>query len=631
MKEGKEILLGALEQKLNESINLDTDAQDLRDENKVLITLLNQINASKESDYQYEFIKDLSSNEIEKIVNATDKEEEDKKSYCATLLYIKFFVEEVQNHPNKESFSSVQLKYLLELRELMEAKIKSNEKVISLKQAQANDVKENYRSIKNKIDNKIAISPEDYDLIDELLSKTHDQDYGRALDLVGTYLNAYNLEILQEVPKIEKPKIRETPKVVLKTAEDKQRVKEIMSILALDFDSLDEICQNELLNISDYDKLEEFVHFIINSKFANYIKSTNVHGLCHLLANSSSSSVTTLLDALKNSYHLDDETIRGLVNRAITCFDDKQIESTINNFNLLVSHGATLTDLKDTIKDSPSFLSKPNNGYLNDVLDLLKQKGVNTQKLLTNSKTALRMGIERASENLDILEKYGFNIKEDTDFSSYCVLFSPNLAKYLDSFIEIGLNEYIHNSPSTILRTIRTEIIKRVHYAFSNGIEVFSRKANSYQKRISKSFVSKEGLNEASDEEINESLELADIPQNEVYDNLIENLAYPLSETEIKDLMVSYPIINDIEAKYAYVPEKEEGFGGVRRLTELNIGDITISRPKTYKIFKVLVENNVPEKEALLYALTYNSLLKETEYETLKLLVYGDKMGEKTL
>ena len=95
--------------------------------------------------------------------------------------------------------------------------------------------------------------------------------------------------------------------------------------------------------------------------------------------------------------------------------------------------------------------------------------------------------------------------------------------------------------------------------------------------------------------------------------------------------MVSYPIINDIEAKYAYVPEKEEGFGGVRRLTELNIGDITISRPKTYKIFKVLVENNVPEKEALLYALTYNSLLKETEYETLKLLVYGDKMGEKTL
>ncbi len=192
------------------------------------------------------------------------------------------------------------------------------------------------------------------------------------------------------------------------------------------------------------------------------------------------------------------------------------------------------------------------------------------------------------------------------------------------------LYEYIHNSPTIAVRTIRTEIIKRIHYCYTHNIPIWQNSKNSEQKRLN-GVVTGNNFEQASSEDVDENIPKTDREDNEDYDYLISNANHILSESEIKDLIVGYPILENIELNYGYVPSADDSLGNIRQRTELRFGNKVISRQKTYRIFKILIDTSVPEKEALLYALTYGSILTQEEYDAIKTAVMGNGMGEKKL
>ena len=110
---------------------------------------------------------------------------------------------------------------------------------------------------------------------------------------------------------------------------------------------------------------------------------------------------------------------------------------------------------------------------------------------------------------------------------------------------------------------------------------------------------------------------LSNREKNKDYDKLIREQA-----TALDALISKYPILECIDASHRAYIFKDSYNAAIKRKTELIFGNKIISRIKTYSLFKVLVENNVNVQEALLYALSYNTILDQSEYDNLKSVVY---------
>ena len=178
--------------------------------------------------------------------------------------------------------------------------------------------------------------------------------------------------------------------------------------------------------------------------------------------------------------------------------------------------------------------------------------------------------------NLIIIRQYLFQDKE----SGYILLNSNQLARKLDTFIEMDLNPHIHFNPLTAATALRTLIIQRCYYAHKQGLDIWGS--------------------------------ISSIPSE--YHQMIESSNLTINEIDISLLLAKYPILKKIEDKHLIKEINHDFLGVLRRKTEFIFGTKTISRLKTYLIFKILTEHEVPPKEAILYALIYRTNLEASEY-----------------
>ena len=233
----------------------------------------------------------------------------------------------------------------------------------------------------------------------------------------------------------------------------------------------------------------------------------------------------------------------------------------------------------------------------NRKMDLLEDNGIDINEVLKHAPKLLLSPYYLLEKNMTIMKSYGFDLSCEEDKSNYVVLGTGNLDLALDYFIELGYNDFIHKDVKNCLKNLRALIIKRIYYAYKNKINIW---------RI-------DGTNVEM---------LSNREKNKDYDKLIREQATALDEETIDVLISKYPILEGIDASHRAYIFKDSYNAAIKRKTELIFGNKIISRIKTYSLFKVLVDNNVNVQEALLYALSYNTILDQSEYDNLKSVVY---------
>lgn len=325
--------------------------------------------------------------------------------------------------------------------------------------------------------------------------------------------------------------------------------------------------EKEVLNKTDYESVGYLLSKESDDKYSKLMSAVNRYNLILLQGNSVSVSQV-------NNIEQNDDDIN-------------------HNDRLLSKFDVSVKKFK---KEYPAFLLESYQ-VNNRKMDLLEDNGIDINEVLKHAPKLLLSPYYLLEKNMTIMKSYGFDLSCEEDKSNYVVLGTGNLDLALDYFIELGYNDFIHKDVKNCLKNLRALIIKRIYYAYKNKINIW---------RI-------DGTNVEM---------LSNRKKNKDYDKLIREQATALDEETIDVLISKYPILEGIDASHRAYIFKDSYNAAIKRKTELIFGNKIISRIKTYSLFKVLVENNVNVQEALLYALSYNTILDQSEYDNLKSVVY---------
>lgn len=490
----------------------------------------------------------------------------------------------------------------------------------------------NYLRLKEKFDNNWSLDELDYDLVSDLIYRYADDvdvEYEEAMD----YLNRYNIVLIRKFSKPSKKKVSyvkvgdSKSDLSLKVKEDvgnivkddinpfdnmvsfdfvpkersrtnrkrkkvnevkeKENICDLFNKYGCNYDLVSEFYQNELkrVNVNDIMNYFEF----IDKNNLEFFKS-NLTGLCYLFCNISYDSFINNYNYIIDEYKLNLNSVNQLFNRYTMVFSDEELDNFKLNYNLVISCG--LNNIDEIIDKNISYFLNSYSDNL-DKFNCICDLGINVKSLVKNALDVFCLDKDLLVKNIKILDNYGFDLRDEEDFKSFSVLGICNLSRVLDMFIEMGLSEFIHDDPTLTLRNIKSLIIKRVLFAYRNGLGLWNNDGEGSFRII-----------------------------NDKYEDIIDEYLETLSSSEIELLISEYSILELLEYGKRLSSYNDSYFGNIRRRTEFVFGNKIISRIKTYSIFKVLVENEVNEEDALVYALTYNSDINKSEYDKIKNVVY---------
>ncbi len=314
-----------------------------------------------------------------------------------------------------------------------------------------------------------------------------------------------------------------------------------------------------------------------------------------------------LLDDLKGNKNLLSEILNK---SSLSRFEE--ISSIINN-DLLVKKNEFDYVLEIMIKTMPILFT--NDDAFNSFkanLEFFKEHKLNIINLFDNYRELLIMNNDVLKENYKKAEMYGFEINNE-NVKYY--LYNSHLLENIDYYLEaIGYEkgflgkeekfdglEYIKKNPYK-LNEINKNTLMKLRYASENNNKIFGNKPGILSGEISNPKV--------------DILTLPDDYKNTYFNgeysfidrSELENIKKEISELKEFDLTLDGNI-NKLDSSYKY--------GELR----YKIGNILISRNKTIRIYNFLKNKNMSLKNALLVALTYNTVLKLTEYDEIKTVV----------
>ncbi len=610
-------------------------------------------------DYFYEFILDLDNDLLKGLINNIDPESS-RESFLASVIYLKSLTEINKKEDVSIPLSKNQEEILYEVFELIKKVVEKYEK--SEKEAKKFYKKygQKYDSIINKFNNNIALTIEDYDLIDDLIKKYEKENTISHLNSVMDYLNSFNYPLLpefkednqEEKVEIEMPSIEiseENEDIIISGITEKEETNntdinekenakiDIFSPHSFEFteepkkpkdkdkknkirkeekepeiveieeehnkDIAEEKVDSPVDNSADYplkdigilktdfnsycmnlinDGLNESAVKYYKDNLAGYFKENNYNGIVSILCLSNKEILEDLFNYFKD-INLSEDIIKDLFNRATPIFFEKNKGYFKENASLALNYDANLDNL---IKNNITyFYNTPE--YNKNKLELLTRYGLDVKMIFAVKPQLLAIGLDKLLKNINLLKSLNIEIASDS-YDNLSIISSNNLNIMIDSFIESGFSSYLFEG----IKNIRTLIIKRIFYAFKNNLSIWNE--NITPDRI-----------------------------NQEYDSWINKERKILTEEEINALYGTYHSLEYLEASKRPVFFTDASAASIKRKYEFKFGNIIISRYKVYSIFKVLVSHDVKEKEALFYAVTYNSNLEKDDYELIKKEILG--------
>lgn len=459
---------------------------------------------------------------------------------------------------------------------------------------------EDVMRIKERLAREEIFTPEDILLTERIVKCANPNNGDVNWDKVITYLNGYNGGKLQQLGLdklrgrfLERANFKNPdedifkhhdmmkstfkPSCKIEEHEVRQSLKEVIASIGFDFDKFDKISADKLLKC-DLDGLSSCAKYLYDNGYIDIIGSNNYLGVCEVLSGASLGEFKEIMKVLKEYYKFSDDEVNSLLRRGTVIFTKDGFDNFRHNMDLLREY-----NVSNSVAVTRGILFLINDYKKNKRLISKLPKDVSLTDFLSENIGAL-YDSDRVLNNLASYLKYGFSLDEDK--GAYSVLTTFDLAGVMDQFIELGLNETVHRG-SKELKGIKDLKVRRVFYAFKNGLSVWESK-DSYS---------------------------------------LINAVPCLSEDEIILLVTDYPVLMYLEEGHRLAIYSDTTYAQIKRKTEFVFGRIVISRPKTYRVFDTLVRAGVRPEEAVVRALTFNLPLEESEEKSiLRMLHLGEEV-----
>ena len=598
----------------------DLDNNDNNKDVSYFKDVLHQINEN--SSYMYDFIIGISENLILELF----KDDEDKKDFILGFNDLKSKIMSFNGDNSSIRLTDDENRIIDRFKELIVRYVNSSS-------SDSDTVKDFIL----RLNNNSSLLESDYDLVEKLIYLYEKDSTDALFEEAMDYLNRYNISLIRKFSKkaknpVKYTKVGESNTKIMGDIEDKvneinednkanpfenmisfeyvpkeksrvnrkKKIDKLKEDEGVDFNSLfskynfnyDDLQTNykNKLNSWDIEKLESFLKYLNdNTKLSGINNNSRILGL--LLTESSKESFEYVNNVLINNYSFSTKDLDDVLKRYTAIYLDGGLDNFKKNAELLTSCGVKEI-AAEVINNVVFFNNNYDDNYKNYVI--LKEMGINADAILKDALNVFSTDFDLLCKNIKVLDSYGFDLRDEEDFKSFSVLLILDLAKAIDMFIEMGYSEYIHDKPELTLRNIKSLIIKRILFAYKNGLDMWDNYSENcpYKK-------------------------------NDKYEEMIKNKDV-LDEKEIDLLIKEYPILSLLDSGMRITTFNDPYFGSIRRKTEFVFDNKIVSRIKTYSIFKCLITNGVNEQEALLYALSYNMDLNMAEYESLKKVVYRD-------
>ena len=581
--------------------------------------VLHQINEN--SSYMYDFIIGISENLILELF----KDDEDKKDFILGFNDLKSKIMSFNGDNSSIRLTDDENKIIDRFKELIVRYVNSSS-------SDSDTVKDFIL----RLNNNSSLLESDYDLVEKLIYLYEKDSTDALFEEAMDYLNRYNISLIRKFSKKAKTPVKYTKvgksnaKIMGDIADKVNEIAESSGVNpfenmvsfeyvpkersrvnrrkkidkleddeAIDFKSLfskynfnyEELhtnYKNKLNGCNEVEKLESFLKYLNdNTNLSSINNNGRILGL--LLTESSKEAFEYVNNVLINNYSFSIEDLDDVLKRYTAIYLDGGLDNFKKNAELLTSCGVKEI-AAEVINNVVFFNNNYDDNYKNYVI--LKEMGINADAILKDALNVFSTDFDLLCKNIKVLDSYGFDLRDEEDFKSFSILLILDLAKAIDMFIEMGYSEYIHDKPELTLRNIKSLIIKRILFAYKNGLDMWDNYSENcpYKK-------------------------------NDKYEEIIKNKDV-LDEKEIDLLIKEYPILSLLDSGMRITTFNDPYFGSIRRKTEFVFDNKIVSRIKTYSIFKCLITNGVNEQEALLYALSYNMDLNMAEYEILKKVVY---------
>lgn len=600
----------------------DSDNNDSNKNISYFKDVLHQINEN--FSYVYEFIIGISENLILELFK---EDGEDKKDFILGFNDLKSKIMSFNGDNSSIKLTDDENEIIDRFKELIVRYVNSGR----------NDL-DDVKDFILRLNNNSSLLESDYDLVEKLIYLYEKDSTDALFEEAMDYLNRYNISLIRKFSKKAKTPVKYTKvgdsnaKIMEDIADKvneiaessgvnpfenmvsfeyvpkersrvnrKKKIDKLIETKTVDFNSLfrkynfnyDELhtnYKNKLNGCNEVEKLESFLEYLKdNTNLSSINNNGRILGL--LLTESCKENFEGVNNILINDYNFSTEDLDDVLKRLTAIYLDGGLDNFKKNAELLLSCG--VKEINKMVINNIMFF---NNGYEDNYKNyvILKEMGINADAILRDALNVFIPDFDLLCKNIKVLDSYGFDLRDEEDFKSFSVLLILDLAKAIDMFIEMGYSEYIHDKPELTLRNIKSLIIKRILFAYKNGLEMW----DNYNENCP-------------------------YKKNDKYEEMIKNKGV-LDEKEIDLLIKEYPILSLLDSGMRITTFNDPYFGSIRRKTELVFDNRIVSRIKTYSIFKCLTINGVNEKKALLYALSYNMDINAAEYESLKKVVYRD-------
>lgn len=345
-----------------------------------------------------------------------------------------------------------------------------------------------------------------------------------------------------------------------------------------------------------------------NEKIEKILKKNNLENILNDINNSISDIA---LDNLLNSLNenkilnlLEENIIIEIINNNIDLNLSELLELIKDNFvNKNMTYDYVLNIICSTMP--LLFTKKELIINLSNNINFFKEHNLNLIHIFNNYRELLIVENEILCSNYSIVSDYNLTINND---NVKYLLYNNDLFKKLDSYIEaigyekgfLGVKEvfdgieYINKNPYKI-NDINSTVLMKLRFSSENDKKIFGSKPGILSGEISNSKV--------------DLLELS-----EDYKNLYFNYEYPFLEKDEVDKLFNE--IDSLKENNLIIDEMIKKLDSSYKISNLKykIGNNIFSRIKTIRIYNYLKEKDMNLNNALIIALTYNSVIKRDEF-----------------
>lgn len=315
----------------------------------------------------------------------------------------------------------------------------------------------------------------------------------------------------------------------------------------------------------------------------------------------------SLLDKLKEKENI----LKRILNKN-TNHDLVKVLNLIKD-NLSVGEDSYQNVLEIIIEAMPILLSDPEviTSFAKNI-DFFKEHQINLINLFDNYRELLILDHDAILENNMKIEKYALVLNND---NVKYLLYNKHILENLDYFIEAMGREKAFLGKEEVFDGV--EYIKKYPYKLNTARNDLLLKLRYQSENNQKIYGSKPGI--LAGEIANPKVDILQIPEE--YKNLYFDYNYSMVDVnEIKTLLED---IKNQEPTDISLDDTLLNLDKKYKESELRykINNILISRIKTIRIYNFLRSKGIASKNALLIALTYNSVIKNDEYKMLEEVV----------